>query len=145
MRKSIREFKGYIHIYQPNHPNAHRGGYVDRAVLNWEEAHGPPFPQGKEPHHRNLIRDDDRPENILPLTRSEHMRLHHLKFPGKGELLRVALSYSLNQRGIAKYFRVSIQTMSKWLQDSNIVLPTKYLHTSKLREKAKNTDQFPVI
>ena len=68
---------GYVIIYHPNHPRAHSDGYVKRSILVWEEANQKPFPVGKEPHHDNEIRDDDRPENIIPLTHSEHTRHHH--------------------------------------------------------------------
>jgi hypothetical protein len=47
-----------------------------RAILNWEEANGFSFPEDKMPHHKNLVRDDDRPENIEPKTHSEHTILH---------------------------------------------------------------------
>lgn len=72
--------RGRVYIYQPNHPRAHiKGCYVSRAILNWEAANHQPFPEGKEPHHDNEIKDDDRPENIIPLTHSEHMKLHRLR------------------------------------------------------------------
>ena len=72
---------GRVFVYQPNHQRAHQvsdlSGYVPRAILNWEEANHQLFPEGKIPHHRNETPDDDRPENILPLTRSEHAKLHY--------------------------------------------------------------------
>ena len=70
---------GRIQVLQPNHPRATKKRYVSRAVLGWEQANNQPFPEGKEPHHINGIRDDDRPENILPITPSEHSKLHNLK------------------------------------------------------------------
>ena len=59
-----------------DHPLANKEGYVMRAVLVWEEAHNKPFPKDRMPHHKNLVKDDDRAENIVPLTMSQHMKIH---------------------------------------------------------------------
>jgi hypothetical protein len=73
---------GYVWLLRPGHPRADKDGYVMRAIINWEEAHGgTPFPDGKMPHHDNEDKTDDRPENIIPLTRAEHGRLHHSRHP----------------------------------------------------------------
>ncbi len=68
---------GYVYVLRPEHPMASEGGgrYVQRAVLVWEEANGRPFPEGMEPHHKNEVKDDDRPENIEPKTHSAHAKL----------------------------------------------------------------------
>lgn len=68
--------RGKVYIYQPDHPRADRGGYVKRAILVWEEAHGQPVPEGAIIHHNNEIKDDDRPENLLAMSQSLHVRLH---------------------------------------------------------------------
>ena len=70
---------GHILVRQPNHSRANTQGYVHRAILVWEQFYGLPFPKGKIAHHDNEIKDDDRPENIIPLTRSEHVREHNLR------------------------------------------------------------------
>ncbi len=73
---------GYAEVLKPEHPRARKTGYVKRAILVWEEANGRPFPEGMEPHHKNLVKDDDRPENIEPKTHSKHMRDHRLSEGG---------------------------------------------------------------
>jgi len=47
-----------------------------RAIVVWEQANDKPFPEGMMPHHKNLIRDDDRPDNIEPKSRSGHAKEH---------------------------------------------------------------------
>ena len=67
---------GYVYVLRAGHPLADSHGYVNRSILAWEQANGVPFPEGKEPHHKNLVRNDDRPENIEPLTHAYHAELH---------------------------------------------------------------------
>src|SRR4030042_2300631 len=76
-RGGTRTVKGHVLILKPEHPRVTSQGYVPRAILVWEEYYGAPFPVGKEPHHDNEIPDDDRPENIIPLTHSEHTGEHN--------------------------------------------------------------------
>ena len=81
--------QGHVRCLCHGHPRADNDGYVTRAILAWEEANHQSFPDGKEPHHKNLVKDDDRPENIEPLTHSEHSRLHaNLKHLTEGQLGR---------------------------------------------------------
>jgi len=70
---------GYIMIYQPNHPRAQGpdgGRYVKRAVLVLEAKLGRYLLDGCVAHHINGIKTDDRPENLMELSRGEHMHLH---------------------------------------------------------------------
>jgi hypothetical protein len=49
--------------------------YRAEHLLIWEDAHGP-IPKNHHIHHINGIRDDNRPENLICLTRSQHKSLH---------------------------------------------------------------------
>lgn len=80
---TIRRSDGYILEYAPGHPRAHNG-YVYQHVLVWERAHGP-LPEGKQVHHVNEVRDDNRLENLEALTVAEHRARH---YPGIEELRR---------------------------------------------------------
>lgn len=53
-----------------------------RAVLVWEEAHGP-VPKGYVVHHENRDSLDDRLENLRLLTRADHLREHRPEFEGR--------------------------------------------------------------
>lgn len=48
------------------------GKYVKRARLILEEQLGRYLLPGMDVHHRNEIKDDDRPENLEELSRGEH-------------------------------------------------------------------------
>ena len=50
-------YRGYVFVYQSNHPHAHRN-YVKRAILVLEEKLGRPLLLGMDAHHINGVRDD---------------------------------------------------------------------------------------
>jgi len=68
---------GYVFIYKPEHPNASSEGYVKRARLILEEKLGRYLLPNHDPHHKNEIKDDDRPENLEELSHSKHRSLHN--------------------------------------------------------------------
>lgn len=69
---------GYVQVRSPNHPKA-INKYIKRAILVAEKKLGRPLKLGEITHHINQIRDDDRLENIIIMTRAEHNRIHHAK------------------------------------------------------------------
>lgn len=65
---------GYVYIYQPYHPFAYKR-YVKRATLVIEKMIGRFLKPEEIVHHKNGIRDDDRPENLeLFANSSEHSK-----------------------------------------------------------------------
>jgi hypothetical protein len=66
---------GYICISVPNHPNADKDGYVLEHRYVWEQVNGP-LKLNEVVHHINGIRDDNRIENLIALTKSKHISDH---------------------------------------------------------------------
>lgn len=55
---------GYVRMYAPAHPNAGSTGYVMQHVMVMAEVLGRPLFPGENVHHKNGVRDDNRPENL---------------------------------------------------------------------------------
>jgi hypothetical protein len=75
-----KDFKhdGYLLLKVGKHPRAMSSGFVKRAVLVMEQHLGRYLLSSEHIHHINGIRDDDRLENLILVTNSEHAKLHKL-------------------------------------------------------------------
>jgi hypothetical protein len=56
--------RGYVLIYEPEDPNARKDGYVAEHTKVMASILGRPLNRFEEVHHKNGIRDDNRPENL---------------------------------------------------------------------------------
>lgn len=61
---------GYVLIYCPHHPVALNGGYVYEHRLVMEKKLGRYLTSGEAVHHRNGVKDDNRPENLELVARN---------------------------------------------------------------------------
>ncbi len=73
----IKDGCGYILIYMPNHPFATQTGYIRESRLIVEKFIKRHLHPEERVHHRNEIRDDNRPKNLMAFVNdSAHMRFH---------------------------------------------------------------------
>jgi len=73
----IQDKDGYVYIWKPDHPGVNSLGYVGKSRLVAEEKLGRYLYPNEIPHHKNEIKDDNRPENIEVMeSRSAHMKHH---------------------------------------------------------------------
>lgn len=76
-RKSFRRI-GYVYVYEPEHPSVvakhskdTRRGFIQEHRLVMEQTLGRYLVAGENVHHKNGVRDDNRPENLELWHRSQ--------------------------------------------------------------------------
>lgn len=67
---------GYVLAYVPNHPNAHKDGYVMLHTILMERAIGRYLNHDEVVHHINHNKTDNRLENLMLMTKHEHSSMH---------------------------------------------------------------------
>lgn len=67
---------GYELVYAPEHPKAHKDGYVMKHTVVAERTIGRYLHDNEEVHHINHIRNDNRPENLVVMDSHEHRSMH---------------------------------------------------------------------
>jgi hypothetical protein len=63
---------GYVLVWEPDHPNAKKGGWILEHRLVMSQELGRPLMPHEEIHHKNADRADNRKENLEVLSRAEH-------------------------------------------------------------------------
>lgn len=77
--KNGQQFKtnnGYIVVYQPDHPRSNAQGFVFEHILILEKKLGRKLLYTEDPHHINLEPDDNKEDNLIALTKSQHRTIH---------------------------------------------------------------------
>ena len=74
--KNLRS-NGYIEIYSPNHPNKNARGYVYEHQLVAEMMLGRYLKENEVVHHIDFNKTNNESSNLIVLTNSEHVKLHH--------------------------------------------------------------------
>jgi endogenous inhibitor of DNA gyrase (YacG/DUF329 family) len=63
---------GYLYVWEPDHSNAYANGWVLEHRYVMSRVLGRPLRRDEEVNHINRIKTDNRPENLEPLSPSEH-------------------------------------------------------------------------
>lgn len=67
---------GYVLVYVPKHPRAHKDGYQMLHTVLMERKIGRYLNDDEVVHHINHDRKDNRIENLLLMNKKEHMSMH---------------------------------------------------------------------
>jgi hypothetical protein len=71
---------GYIEIYSPEHPNGTNRGYVREHRLIMESNIGRYLNKSEDVHHINGDKKDNKIENLMLMSHSEHTRINNPVF-----------------------------------------------------------------
>lgn len=93
-QRGTRDLHGYVHIFKPEHPSADKTGRVPQHRLVMEEVLGRFLLSTEVVHHKNGVRDDNRPENLELMTRSLHAVGYELACPKCGYHFSIRPQYS---------------------------------------------------
>src|SRR6185295_6832920 len=89
---------GYVLVAAPWHPHAYQGRYVMEHRLLMEQAIGRLLLKNEHVHHINGNRADNRLENLILLTSSEHGNLHNPKGKPVSDIARQRMSEAAKKR-----------------------------------------------
>jgi hypothetical protein len=76
--------KGYILIKRPEHPRANNHGYIFEHIFVMEEYLGRYITKAEAVHHINKNVKDNRIENLMVMSFSEHSRFHRIGWRKNG-------------------------------------------------------------
>ena len=71
--------KGRFKVWMPNHPQAHKNGWIMRARVAYEAYHQTSIPEGMEVHHIDKNTLNDSKENLQLLLGKTHRSISHIR------------------------------------------------------------------
>lgn len=126
---------GYVRVWMPDHHRADNSGRVYEHILVAEATYGGPITSEYHVHHKNGVKNDNRPENLEVLLASDHHREHDhwvkldRAISAKGGLV-VVLPKSSEIVGISDGGVVDVYDLSMETPHHNFVVNGVVVHNS---------------
>jgi hypothetical protein len=73
---------GYVYVWEPDHPNAHDGWMAEHRLIV-EAVIGRYLVSNEHVHHINGVKDDNTPQNLIPISPSEHRKITNADYHAK--------------------------------------------------------------
>ena len=94
---------GYVYVLTKGHPKADRYGYVVEHRLVAKKFSGA-LHDHEDVHHVNGIKIDNRWENLMIFSRSEHIKLHRKRKPlNPKKIINIELLKFFRKKGFSVY------------------------------------------
>ncbi len=104
-------------IYEPNHPNARKDGWILEHRYIMSEYLKRPLKKWEHIHHKNGFRKDNRLENLELMTNSEHDRLTRNPNPVHEKICYLCGSEEtfINKRGFEEWsYDIDNKVLCRW-------------------------------
>lgn len=116
---------GYMLIYDPNHPNCDKKGYVPVHRLVVEKHLGRILSKNEVVHHINKDKTNNNFENLQVLTSSEHAHIHS---PEEKKVINIEIAKQMLDTGykmpdVANYFKLSVGGLRNKLKRYGLYKP----------------------
>lgn len=73
-------------------------------------------------HHKNHVRDDNRPENLEVMSHSAHSRMHHPRKLHKSTAVKAYVEWGWQSTDIARVFGVATSQVSDRLAEAGVLI-----------------------
>lgn len=107
--------QGYILIKLPEHKNSNSDGYIREHIIVMEKNIGRYLNNEEIIHHKNGNKSDNRIENLLLTTKSEHRKIHSIYKQDIKDKIFEELNINWNISRVSKLFNITRNSIYRFI------------------------------